>query len=223
MMGARRSENRWLWYSSKTSECVPSDRHAYPSTAYDDWRIPWPDWACKAPDGGVHGSSRVGQIDVHVSKAPSDRAEVTWTCDFQIRVISRRWLAEIEDLVDGSKICAGRLLLDGEELADWATLHEVNSPALFATEGRAKTCPICNHHYTTIHGSVSFLEPEVVGRSLILAGNGIFVREEEVVRRSLRTPSGVFKPRILRFTGTASTACTAIQTSNFVSGGLPPT
>jgi hypothetical protein len=51
---------------------------------------------------------------------------------------------------------------------------------------------------------VSFLEPEVVGRSLILAGNGIFVREEEVVRRSLRTPSGVFKPRILRFTGTAS-------------------
>jgi hypothetical protein len=95
MMGARRSENRWLWYSSKTSECVPSDRHAYPSTAYDDWRIPWPDWACKAPDGGVHGSSRVGQIDVHVSKAPSDRAEVTWTCDFQIRVISRRWLAEL--------------------------------------------------------------------------------------------------------------------------------
>lgn len=201
MTGARRLEDQWLWYSSKTSDCVPLDPDAYASTTYDGRPIPWPEWACKAPDGGVHANSLVGQIDVHVSKAPSDRAEVIWTCDFQIRVISRRWLAEIEDLVDGSKIYAGRLLLDGEELADWATLHEVNSPALFATEGRAKTCPICNHHYTTIHGSVSFLDPEVVGRPLILAGNGIFIREGEVVRRNLRTPSGVFKPRILRLAG----------------------
>lgn len=204
MTGARRSEDRWLWYSSKTSECVPLDRDAYRSTTYDGRLIPWPDWACKAPDGGVHASSRVGPIDVHVSKAPSDHDEVTWTCDFQIRIVSQRWLAEIEDLVDGHKVHVGRLLLAGDDLADWVTLHEVNSPALFASDGRAKTCPICNHHYTTIRGSVSFLDLDVIGRPLILAGNGIFIREDEVIRRNLRSPLGVFKPRIVRFTGVAS-------------------
>ena len=203
MAGAKRSGHRWLWYSSRTAECVPLDRDAYPSTTYDGRDIPWPDWACKAPDGGVHANSRIGPIDVHVSKAPSDHYEVTWTCDFQIRVISRRWLAEIEGLVDGHRVCPGRVILHGDELVDWATLHEVNSPALFASEGRAKTCPVCNHHYTTVHGSVSFLDPEVVDRPLILAGNGIFIREEEVSRRGLRTPSGVFKPRLVRFTGVA--------------------
>ncbi|WP_293901113.1 hypothetical protein [Phenylobacterium sp.] len=201
MTGAKRSENRWLWYSSKTPKCVPLDRDAYPSTTYDGMPVPWPKWACKAPDGGIHASSSVGQIDVHVSATPRDRDEVTWTCDFQIRVVSRQWLAEIEDLVDGRKVCVGRLYLRGKELKDWATLHEVNSPALFASEGRAKTCPICNHHYTTLHGSVSFLDRAVADRPLILAGNGIFISEAEVARRNLRTPSGVFKPRVIRFTG----------------------
>jgi hypothetical protein len=139
-----------------------------------------------------------------VSQAPSVHDEVAWTCDFQIRVISRRWLAEIEDLIDGHRVYAGRLILNGDELADWATLHEVNSPALFASEGRAKTCPLCNHHYTTVHGSVSFLDPDVIDRPLILAGNGIFISEVEVARRNLRTPSGVFEPRAVRFTGPAS-------------------
>ena len=203
MAGAKRPEQRWLWYASKTSECVPLDRDAYASATYDRSPIPWPDWACKAPDGGVHASSRVGPIDVHVRKAPSDHYEVTWTCDFQIRVVSRRWLAQIEDLVDGHRVCTGRLVLNGDELLDWATLHEVNSPALFASEGRAKTCPVCNHHYTTIHGSVSFLDPEVIDRPLFLAGNGIFISEAEVAHRNLRTPSGVFKPRAIRFTGPA--------------------
>jgi hypothetical protein len=99
------------------------------------------------------------------------------------------------------KVCAGRLFLHGKELEDWATLHEINSPALFASEGRAKTCPMCNHHYTTVHGSVSFLDPDVIDRPLILAGNGIFICEAEVARRNLRAPSGVFKPRVIRFTG----------------------
>jgi len=139
-----------------------------------------------------------------VSKAPRKRDEVTWSCEFQIEIVSRRWLAEIEGLVDGQKVFVGRLFLHGKELEDWATLHEVNSPALFASEGRAKTCPICNSHYTTLHGSVSFVDPEVVGRKLILAGNGIFISEAEVTHRNLRTPSGVFKPRVISFTGPAS-------------------
>jgi hypothetical protein len=51
--------------------------------------------------------------------------------------------------------------------------------------------------------SVSFIDPAVIDRPLMLAGAGIFVREDEVIRRGLRVPSGVFKPRLVRFTGVA--------------------
>jgi hypothetical protein len=114
-------------------------------------------------------------------------------------VISRGWLAAVEDLIDGERVHIGRLLLNGEELPDWATLHEVRPPALIAREGRAKTCPTCGNHYTTLHGSLSFSDPAAAGRPLIVTGNGIFVREDEVVRRSLRTPLGAFKPSLIRF------------------------
>jgi len=134
-----------------------------------------------------------------VSEAPSGQDEVTWTCNFSVRVVSRGWLAAIEDLIDGEKICLGRLYLNGEELVEWATLHEVRSPALIASEGRAKTCPTCGSHYTTLHGRVSFTDPTVLDRPLIIAGSGIFIREDEVIRRNLRTPSGSFKPSLIRF------------------------
>jgi hypothetical protein len=199
-----KAAERWLWYAAKGSDCVPLDRTVYPSTIYDGRPMPWPPWACKAPDGGVHASSKRGSLDIHVSRAPSDHHEVTWSCEFTLWVLSRRWLAAIDDLIDGQRVCAGRLYFNGVELEDWATLHEVNSPALNASEGRAKTCPICNSHYTTLHGFVSFIDPTVVGRPLIITGDGIFVREDEVVRRNLRTPSGVFKPRWIKFTGAAS-------------------
>jgi hypothetical protein len=199
LAGPDRAAARWRWYASKTSDCVPLDRDAYPTTIYDGRPIPWPDWACKAPDGGVHTSASVGSIDVHVSEAPSGQDEVTWTCNFSVRVVSRGWLAAIEDLIDGKKICLGRLYLNGEELADWATLHEVRSPALIASEGRAKTCHTCGSHYTTLHGRVSFTDPTVLDRPLIIAGSDIFIREDEVIRRNLRTPSGSFKPSLIRF------------------------
>jgi hypothetical protein len=166
---------------------------------YDGQPIPWPSWACKGPDGGVHTSASIGSIDVHVSKAPSGRSEINWTCNFTVRVISRGWLAAIEDLIDGEKVCLGRLYLNGDELPDWATLHEVRPPAVIASEGRAKTCPTCGNHYTTLHGNVSFEDPAVLGRPLIIAGGGIFIREDEVIRRNLRAPSGAFKPSFVRF------------------------
>jgi hypothetical protein len=34
---------------------------------------------------------------------------------------------------------------------------------------------------------------------LIIAGSDIFIREDEVIRRNLRTPSGSFKPSLIRF------------------------
>jgi hypothetical protein len=34
---------------------------------------------------------------------------------------------------------------------------------------------------------------------LIVAGIGIFIREDEVIRRNLRTPEGTFKPSLIGF------------------------
>ena len=187
----------WLWYSIRTPRCIPLDHRAYPSTIFDREIIPWPDWCCKAPDGGVHIDARVGVIDVHLAKAPSGRDEVTWTCDFGVLVVSREWLAQIEDLIDGQRIALGQVFVDDRILADWATINEAHAPRLLSSEGWSKVCPICGSPYATLHGKVFFTDPAVVGRPLIISADGIFVREDEVVRRQLRTPTGVYKPTLV--------------------------
>jgi hypothetical protein len=198
------STEGWLWYAIRTAACVPLDRDAYTATIYDHESIPWPRWACKAPDGGVHVDASVGPIDIHVAKAPSGRDEVTWTCDFGVFVVSRKWLAALEDLIDGERICLGRLYLGGEVLQDWATLHEVRPPALLAAGGKTRACPICGNTYTLLHGHEFFADPTVLGRPLIVGGKGIFVREDEAIRRNLRTPAGAYKPSLVRFEGELS-------------------
>ena len=188
---------RWFWYSTRTPRCAPLDPRAYPSTIYDRETIPWPDWCCKAPDGGVHIDARVVAIDVHLSRAPSERDEVTWTCDFQVRLVSREWLAQIEDLIDGQRIALGQVYVDGEALADWATIHEAHAPRLLSSEGRSKVCSICGSPYATLWGNIYFTDAAIVGRPLIIGSDGIFVREDEAIRRALRTPAGSYKPKLV--------------------------
>jgi hypothetical protein len=189
----------WLWYSLRTPRCVPLDHHAYPSMTFDRETIPWPVWCCKAPDGGVHIDARVGSIDVHLSRTPSMRDEVTWTCNFQVLLVSREWLAQIEDLIDGQRIALGQVYVDGEALADWATINEAHAPRLFSSEGRSTVCPICGSPYATLWGKLYFNDPSIVGRTLIIGADGIFVREDEAIRRSLRTPAGSYKPKLIKF------------------------
>ena len=188
------ASERWLWYAIRTPRCVPLDHRAYPSTVYDDRIIPWPDWCCRAPDGGVHIDARVGAIDIHLSKAPSALDEVTWTCNFQVLLVSMEWLAQIEDLIDGRKVALGQVFVDDRALPNWATINEANPPGFLSSEGRSKVCPICGNIYATLRGKVFFTDPAVAGRPLIIASIGIFVREDEVIRRALRTPTGVYKP-----------------------------
>lgn len=188
------ASDEWLWYAIQTPRCIPLDRRAYPSTVYDDRTIPWPDWCCRAPDGGVHIDARIGAIDVHLSKAPSGPDEVTWTCNFQVLLASREWLTQIEDLIDGQKVALGKVFVDGRALTDWATINEARAPGILSSEGRSKVCPICGSIYATLWGKVFFTDPAVVGRPLIIASSGIFVREDEAARRALRTPTGVYKP-----------------------------
>lgn len=191
---ARPVGERWLWYALRTAKCLPLDPRAYRSTVYDREIIPWPDWCCKAPDGGVHIDARIAAIDVHLSRVPSGPDEVSWTCNFQVLLASRRWLAQIEDLIDGERIARGQVFVDGRALADWATINEAHAPGFFSAEGRSKVCPICGYVYATLWGKVFFTDPAVAGRPLIIASQGIFVREDEAIRRSLRTPVGAYKP-----------------------------
>jgi hypothetical protein len=189
--------HKWLWYAIRTPRCLPLDRRAYPSTIFDRKVIPWPDWCCKAPDGGVHIDARVPAVDVHLSRAPSGPDEVSWTCDFQVLLASREWLAQIEDLIDGRRVAVGQVFVDGRALPDWATLNEVHAPRLVSSEGWSKVCPICGSPYAVLYGKVFFTDPAVQGRPLIVAADGIFVRKDEVIRRQLRTPNGAYKPTVV--------------------------
>jgi hypothetical protein len=193
----RPNDEGWLWYALRTAKCLPLDPRAYPSTVYDREIIPWPNWCCKAPDGGVHIDGRVGAIDVHLLKAPKGPDEVSWTCEFQVLLATREWLAQIEDLIDGRRVALGQVFVNGRALPDWATINEAHAPGLFSGEGRSKVCPICGSVYATLWGKVFFTDPVVQGRPLIIASKAIFVREDEVIRRGIRTPVGAYKPTLV--------------------------
>ena len=169
----------------------------YPSTIYDGEVIPWPSWCCKAPDGGVHVAARLAAIDVHLSRAPGGTDEVTWNCDFQGLLVTRQWLVKIEDLIDGQRVALGQVFVDGRLLPEWATINEAHAPGLFSSGGWSKVCPICGHVYATLWGKVFFTDPAVAGRPLIVASSEIFVREDEAIRRGLRTPVGAYKPALV--------------------------
>ncbi len=193
----KKLSEKWLWYTSRTPRGVPLDPRAYPSAVFDREVIPWPDWACKAPDGGVHIDARIGAIDVHLAKAPSSRDEISWTRGFQVRLVSSEWLAQIEDLIDGRNVARGQVFVDGRALTDWATIHEAHATRLFSDDERSKVCPICGDLYAVLYGKTFFVDPAVQGRRLIVTSNGIFVREDEAIRRRLRTPAGAYKPSLV--------------------------
>jgi hypothetical protein len=52
-----------------------------------------------------------------------------------------------------------------------------------------------------IAGRQFFADARVVGRPLIVGAHGIFVREDLALARNLRTPTGAFKPSVVKFLG----------------------
>jgi hypothetical protein len=200
----RKPSLRWVNYSAKTGDCIPLDRDAYPLSIYEGRPVPWPDWACKAPDGGIHFNASLATIDVQVAKAPSGRDELTWTCEFILFVLARRWFAEIEDLVDPEHVGIGSLFLGPERLKDWVVIFGRRPPPLRSAEGWEKSCPICGNPYSLIRGREFFSDPEIEGRALIVSTKGICVREDEVSRRNLRAPVGAFRPRLVELRDAAS-------------------
>jgi hypothetical protein len=190
---------RWLWYTPRTRLCVPLDPSAYQSTIVNGRAAPLPDWACLQPNGGRHVSYGVGRIDVEVAKSPTPRIEINWTCDYGVHIIAKSWLAEIEDLIDDSRIFIGEVRRNGRPLDRWVTINERWAPPLLASEGRGMQCPQCGSVYLSLWGRLYFADPNVVGRPLIVNHKGIFVREDLALGRNLRKPKGAFKPPAIRF------------------------
>jgi len=193
---------RWLWYDTETADCVSLDRSSYVETLFDGRSVPLPEWVCTAPDGGLHKNAGLLALDVDIAEAPNTRDELNWTCNYAVKLVAHNWLNEIRDLIDEERIGLGVLRQNGEVVSGWSTIHERRPPVLLATEGHVKTCPICGHSSTVLHGREYFSDPEVIGRPLIVNSSGLFVREDIARSRNLRTPRGAFEPGVIEFEAT---------------------
>lgn len=187
------SAEAWLWYASRTPVCAPLDADAYPTEIHAGRRLLLPEWACLRPNGGVHKDNRVGRVDVHIAARPRTRDEMSWTCDYQVKLIARRWLDQIQDLIDPAQTHLGKVFLKGQEQTDWVTLHEASPPLLMMKEGWRTSCPICGGDDSVIYGGVFFADPAVLGRKVIVNGRGLFVRKEEAEARGLKAPAGAYQ------------------------------
>lgn len=194
MSGTSRFERQWLWYASRTPDCLSLDRAAYPTSTYDGRPIPWPTWACRAPDGGIHASANLPSIDVQLAKMPSGQDQFTWTCEFQVRLLRMDWFAPIADLVDPERVAIGRVFVGRERLENWVTVHGRRPPLLLSRGGWTKRCPICGDPFSLRRGPVFFSDPAVLDQRLVVNDKGLFIREDEATRRGLRSPVGAFKP-----------------------------
>jgi hypothetical protein len=190
---------RWMWYATETDDCVPLDPTAYAATVFDDMTVPLPDWVCRAPDGGLHRNATLRQLDIDIAELPSQRDEISWTCDFTVRLIAHSWLEDIRDLIDEERIGLGMVRINRQAVFGWSTIHERHPPTLLGTEGHTKSCPVCGASYTVLHGREYFSDPAVVGRPLIANNEGLFIREDIVLDRRLRTPRGAFEPGLVEF------------------------
>ncbi len=199
MRSAVPSTQRWLWYATETDDCVPLDRSAYAETVFDGGVVPLPEWVCMTPWGGLHIDADLPRLDVDVAESPGDREEVSWTCDYGVRLIAHSWLDQIRDLIDGARIGLGTLWRNGNAISGWSTIHERQPPVLLSTEGYVQTCPLCRGSYSILHGREYFSDAAVIGRPLIANSSGLFIREDIARSRRLRTPRGSFEPVLVEF------------------------
>ena len=199
MNSSDQAVRRWQWYASKTAKFVGIDASFYSSTMLNRTSIPFPDWACKSPNGGVHVDAKRRRIDVIISSRPNSTDDYSWTDIYCISLISDRWLKRIADVIDEGKVGIGTVYLGGKPLEGWSTLHELNAPSLLSTEGYSMTCPLCGNTYTVLHGREYFADPIVIGRPFIVNNNGLFVREDIAISRDLPTPRGTYEPQVVEF------------------------
>ena len=199
MIVQERTTVSWLWYATETDRCIPLDRQAYPSTMFAEQSYPFPEWACRSPNGGLHVNAHLDRIDLEIARAPDTQNEFTWSCEYTIFILSYDWLEEIEDLLRGSQIEPGNLLFKGQTLPRWRTLRSRRPPSLVAKEGYRAICPICGYSCSIIYEGECFSDHSALNAPVIVNDSGIFVREDIAIGRNLRTPRGAFEPSPVTF------------------------
>ena len=182
----------WLLYAARTADCAPLDRNVYPVRPYHDGMIAWPPWVCQDPNRGIHKDNRIGRLDVYLAAPPKKKDEISWTCEFGVKLVARTWLDRIADLLDPSSI--GQVFLDGQALTQWVTLHDADPPLVMMKEGWRKRCPICGSDNNVIYRGMFFSDPAVLERDAIVTGEGVLIRESEALSRDLPPPKGGYKP-----------------------------
>ena len=142
----------WLWYAIRTSDCTPLDLGAYPASIYDGQPVPWPEWACKAPYGGIHASASVSPIHLKIAERPNEKDEISWTCDFAVQLVAGRWIDSLSDLHEEENVALGEIYLDGKVVEDWFTITEIRPPHLVTNRGRTSKCSHCGYSHTVVRG-----------------------------------------------------------------------
>lgn len=187
----------WFWYSPRPSVNIWIDTGVYPLLRFGRSLMSCPTWTCVA-DGYPHLDRRAARIDVEMVKRPSPGIEFCQTRPFHANLVARSWLAEVEDLLDDSRIFLGEVRVAGQVLDDWVTINERWGPALFASDGRGEWCRHCGHLGMGLWGRIYFAEPEIAGRAIMVNDNGLFVRDDIVRDRKLRRPAGAERPGRVR-------------------------
>lgn len=170
------------------------DAKRYPSIEFDGGRLPHPEWVCQAENGGLHIDARAGRIDVHVASHPVSTMELNWTEPYALNLVARSWVEHWRDLIDSDRVFLGALLLDGDEIEDWMSVHGISQPALKSKKMTEQYCNRCGNLSTWTRGSEFFDEPHIGDQIALVNGNGIYLREDVVRERGIRPPSGSFKP-----------------------------
>jgi hypothetical protein len=190
----RHKKGRWVWYASRSERPVWLDAKCYPSIEFDGRELPRPEWICQAENGGLHVDARAGRIDVHVATRPVPTMEINWTEPYALNLVSKSWADLWRDLVDPDLVFLGTLLLDGQEIEDWMSVHGKRQPALRSKRMTEQLCNRCGNLSTWTHGGEFFNEPYVGDQVVLVNGNGVYLREDVVRERGIRTPAGSSEP-----------------------------
>jgi hypothetical protein len=187
----------WLWYSSSSEYPVYLDGSRYRKIAFDGGWTPAPEWVCQAPDGGLHVDARIGRIDMDVLVRPPDEIDLNWNFEYQVYILSKKWINLFRDRLVAEGIATGQLRYSGRVLDDWVTIHQDHAPPLRSPNVAVKICPVCGNISTWPRGAPFFRDSEADAREIIANRSGVFVSADLVRRRNIATPAGSHVPMMI--------------------------
>jgi len=190
----KRKRAGWVWYASRSERPVHLDANCYPLIEFDGKQLPRPAWICQAENGGLHVDARVGRIDLHVAAPPIPSMEINWTEPYALNLVARSWADLWRDSIDPALVFLGKLILNGQEIEDWVSLHGLQQPALKSRKMTERLCSRCGNLSTWTHGGEYFDDPHIGDQIVLVNGNGVYLRDDLVQKYQIGAPAGSFEP-----------------------------